>query len=255
VHDTNKAVAGQSTPGGQAGSSSQDDGATTFLFAVVLTLGTGATDVTAFTRLGNVFASVMTGNLVVLGFAVERLSGILAAHTAVAFAGYVVGVAAGTRLVPAGRLPRWRMHRAIPALLVELVLLAGFAVGWELTGTTPRGASQLTLLAVAAAAMGVQSAAASGLSSRVSTTYLTGTLTTVIAALVAPGGKRILWREAAQILALAGGAAAGGLVLAAAPVALPALPMAAVVLVIGIIAALEPPAGDRRQWVARGRRP
>jgi uncharacterized membrane protein YoaK (UPF0700 family) len=255
VHDTNNAVAGQSRPGGQS-STSRDDAATTFLFAVVLTFGTGATDVAAFTRLGNVFASVMTGNLVVLGFAVERLSGILAAHTAVAFAGYVVGVAAGTRLVPAGRLPRWRMHRAVPALLVELVLMAGFTVGWELTGTRPNGSSQLALLAVAAAAMGTQSAAARALSSRVSTTYLTGTLTTVVAALVTGGAKSIQWREAAQILALAAGAAAGGLVLATAPVALPALPIVAIVLVIGVIEGLERSSGgDQRQTVADDRRP
>jgi hypothetical protein len=131
------------------------------------------------------------------------------------------------------------MHRAIPALLVELVLLTGFTVGWELTGTRPHGGSQLVLLAVAATAMGTQSAAARGLSSRVSTTYLTGTLTTVVAALVHPGGKRVQWREAWQVLALAGGAAAGGLVLVAAPAALPALPIAAVMLVMGVITALE----------------
>ena len=238
MHDTNNAVAGQSRPGGQ-GATSQDDATTTFLFAVVLTLGTGATDVAVFTRLGDVFASVMTGNLVLLGLAAERLSATLATNTLVAFAGYVAGVAAGVRLVPAGQLPRWRMHRAVPALLVELVLLAGFTVGWELTGTRPHDGSQLALLAVAAAAMGTQSAAARALSSRVSTTYLTGTLTTVVAALVTRDARRVQWREAAQVLALAGGAAAGGLVLATAPVALPALPIAAILLVIAVIAALE----------------
>ncbi|HEX5292883.1 MAG TPA: DUF1275 family protein, partial [Streptosporangiaceae bacterium] len=39
---------------------------------VALTLVTGATDAVAFTRLGNVFTSVMTGNMVLLGVAVGR---------------------------------------------------------------------------------------------------------------------------------------------------------------------------------------
>jgi len=227
-----------------------------FLFAVILTLGTGAANVAAFTRLGNVFASVMTGNLVLLGLAAERLSVTLAAHAVIAIAGYVAGVAAAARLVPTGQMPSWRMHRVVPALLVEVVLLAVFTVGWELTGTRPQGASQLILLAIATAAMGTQSAAARGLSSRVSTTYLTGTLTTVIAMLVTQGEKRVQWREAWQILAMAGGAAVGGLVLVVAPAALPALPIAAVVAVIWVIEASERlRRGDRQQKVARGRQP
>jgi uncharacterized membrane protein YoaK (UPF0700 family) len=255
VHENNDAPAGAGQGDGGTGSGS-GDAATVFLFAVTLTVGTGATDVAAFTRLGSVFASVMTGNLVLLGLAAERLSGTLATHTVVAFAGYVAGVAAGARLVPAGRAARWRMHRAAPALLVELALLAGFAAGWEVTGTAPHGSSELALLAVAAAAMGTQSAAARALSSRVSTTYLTGTLTTVIAGLVSPGARRVQWREAAQLLALAGGAAAGGLVLAAAPGALPAIPIAAILVVIGVITASERPGrSSRRQSVARGRLP
>jgi hypothetical protein len=56
----------------------------------------GAIDITSFTRLGTVFSSVMTGNLVLLGLAVERASGELASHTAPAFAGYILGVALGS---------------------------------------------------------------------------------------------------------------------------------------------------------------
>jgi hypothetical protein len=42
--------------------------------------------------------------------------------------------------------------------LVELLAFAGFTVGWELTDSHPTGAGQLGLLAVAALAMGLQSA-------------------------------------------------------------------------------------------------
>lgn len=210
----------------------RDDTAITVL-AVVLTLGTGATDVASFTRLGNVFTSVMTGNLVLLGLGIARLSGALAGNAVAAFAGYLAGVAAGARLVPGGRAPETTWHRALPAaLLMEFVLLAGFTAGWELTSAAPRGAAKPVLLAAAAAAMGTQSAAARGFGRRVSTTYLTGTLTGVVAAWVTPGREpRMQWREVSLLVALAAGAAVGGLVLAHAAAWLPAVPLTAVVLV------------------------
>lgn len=237
VHGADRAIASEIPRDGKEG-----DAGVIFLFAVALTVGTGAMDVASFVRLGDVFASVMTGNLVLLGLAAARRSGTLAAHTLVAFAGYVLGVAAGARLVPASKVREGHVHHSVPAvLLVELLLLAGFTAGWELTGAAPHGASQLVLAAVAAAAMGTQSAAARGLSSRISTTYMTGTLTTVVASLMHPGSRRVEWREAAQLLALASGAAVGGLVLATAPAVLPAIPLAALVLVIGVTAALGLP--------------
>ena len=66
------------------------------LIAIALTFASGAADVTSFTRLGGVFTSVMTGNIVLWGLAAARGSLTLASHTAVSIAGYIVGVAAGT---------------------------------------------------------------------------------------------------------------------------------------------------------------
>ena len=66
------------------------------LIAIALTFASGATDVASYTRLGNVFTSVMTGNIVLLGLAVARHSVTLASHTLVSIAGYVTGVAGGT---------------------------------------------------------------------------------------------------------------------------------------------------------------
>jgi uncharacterized membrane protein YoaK (UPF0700 family) len=220
-------------PGKEARREDQRHATAITVLAVTLTLAAGATDVASFTRLGDVFASVMTGNLVLLGLAVGR-SAALATHAVVAFGGYMVGVAAGARLVPASQAHGGPWHRALPtALLVELVLLVGFAVGWELTDAAPHGAAQLVLLALAATAMGTQSAAARGFGARVSTTYLTGTLTGVVAAWVTPGRRATMeWREASLLMAVAVGAAAGGLVIANAAAGLPAIPLTAVVLVI-----------------------
>jgi len=151
---------------------------------VVLTLTTGAVDVTSFLALGNVFSSVVTGDLVLLGAAAGTGRPELAVHSGVALAGYVAGVMAGAPL--AGR----RHHAAgtwppsvTITLAVELVILAAFSVGWELAGTHPSGGGQLALVAVLAAAMGLQAAAVRRLG-QMSTTYLTSTLTALIAGLV-----------------------------------------------------------------------
>lgn len=151
---------------------------------VLLTLTTGAVDVTSFLALGNVFSSVVTGDMVLLGAAAGTGRPELAVHSGVALAGYLVGVMAGAPL--AGR----RQHTSgtwppsvTVTLAVELVILVAFAVGWELAGTHPSGAGQLALVAVLAAAMGLQAAAVRRLG-QMSTTYLTSTLTALIAGLV-----------------------------------------------------------------------
>ena len=66
------------------------------LIAITLTFASGANDVFAFTRLGGVFTSVMTGNIVFFGLAVAERSVSLASHTAVAIAGYIMGVVVAT---------------------------------------------------------------------------------------------------------------------------------------------------------------
>ena len=151
---------------------------------VLLTLTTGAVDVTSFLALGNVFSSVVTGDMVLLGAAAGTGRPELAVHSGVALAGYMVGVLAGAPL--AARPPHasgtWPPSVTV-TLAAELVILAAFSVGWELTGTHPSGGVQLALLAVLATAMGLQAAAVRRLG-QMSTTYLTSTLTALVAGLV-----------------------------------------------------------------------
>ena len=208
------------------------------VLAVALTFGTGAMDVASITRLGGVFSSVMTGNLVLLGLAAARPSGDLAAHTALAFAGYVTGAALGTRIAgpPRPREETWPVAVTL-TLVVELAVMGAFSAGWELTHGQPNGTAQLVLIVVATLGMGLQSAAVRGLGTTVSTTYLTGTLTGVVASLVATQRPRHLdHRGVAVITALAVGAAVGGVLLLTAPAALPALPLATLTVVIATAA-------------------
>lgn len=212
------------------------------LAAVLLTVGTGATDVASFTRLGGVFTSVITGNLVLFGLSAARVSAGLAEHAAVSVGGYVLGVAIGARVIAlAPRHGRAEVNEDWPAMVtaaltVEFTLLAVLSAGWELTGTRPAGAVQFLLLAVAATAMGVQSAAVRGLGrGDFSTTYLTGTLTGVVAALVTPG-KRTWpgWRQAGPLLALAAGALMSGVLIANAAAAIPVIILAPGCLVLAL---------------------
>ena len=80
------------------------------VLVVVLTLTTGAVDAVTFLRLGNVFSSVITGNLVLLGVAAGRASARLAVNSGLALAGYAAGALAGGAV--AGNHSRGRPGRA-----------------------------------------------------------------------------------------------------------------------------------------------
>src|SRR5215467_15860075 len=151
---------------------------------VVLTLTTGAVDAVSFLALGNVFSSVITGNLVLLGLAAGTGRPELAVHSGVAIAGYVAGVTAGAPLAAQRHHATGTWPPSVTVTLaVELVIMVAFTVGWELAGTHPSGRGQLALVAVLAAAMGLQAVAVRRLG-QMSTTYLTSTLTALLAGLV-----------------------------------------------------------------------
>ena len=213
------------------------------LIAIALTFGSGATDVASFTRLGGVFTSVMTGNIVLGGLAVAERSLSLASHAAVSIAGYIAGVAGGTwiahgfkRTSPAKPADEDGRASVLPAhvnwtLFAELVLLAGLTVGWVVTGASPAGWAQYCLLAVTAAAMGMQASAVKEMGlTDVSTTFLTGTLTALVSSLVSPGQDTPHGvRRFGVLIGLAVGAGLCGLLVATAADGVPALPLVALV--------------------------
>ena len=125
-------------------------------------------------------------------------------------------------------------------LLAELTLLAGFTVGWEVSGAAPAGWAQFGLLATLAAAMGMQSSAVKDMGlTEVSTTYLTGTLTGLVSSLVSPGQDTPHGlRRFGVLIGLVAGASLCGLLVATAADGVPALPLAA--LITTIVAATGP---------------
>jgi uncharacterized membrane protein YoaK (UPF0700 family) len=201
----------------------------------ILGLTTGAVDATAFERLGHVFASVITGNLILLGVSAEQANGQLALFGGCSLASYAVGVMLASPR--GGRLPTEQQDESLwprgttAALFFDLSLLLAFAVVWESAGDRPEEAIRLLMLALAAGAMGAQSSAVRRLGN-FSTTYLTSTLTGVLEELVAHRWSAATARSLAVIAAVLAGAATATLFVSQARAALPLLPVLPLVVVI-----------------------
>jgi uncharacterized membrane protein YoaK (UPF0700 family) len=208
---------------------------------VLLTLTTGAVDASCFLHLGHVFSSVITGNLVLLAIAAGTQDPSLAVHSGVALAGYSAGVliAAPIGARRADEEGTWPPSVTV-TLVAELCVLAVFCAGWEVTGGRPAGSAQVLLIAALAVAMGMQSTAVRKLGG-MSTTYLTGTLTSVIVGLVTGDRPAGFARSVGVLVAIVPGAVAGSLLAQYAPAWLPTViiaPLAAVV--ISSMAGFEP---------------
>ncbi|MET7669721.1 YoaK family protein [Micromonospora luteifusca] len=208
---------------------------------VVLTFLTGSADAIGFLSLGGAFSSVMTGNMVLLGLSAGRGEADLALTSGCAIISFIVGVLAGARVVGSAQPddPVWP-RRVTWALVLELLVFVVFFVVWEVTLGAPDAHVHLALLMLSAAALGVQSSAiqrfgVAGLSS----TYLTGTLTSLIAGVAARSPWDSLRPKAQVLLALMVGAAVGALVALHLPVVAPALLIVPLVLVIVVSARMR----------------
>src|ERR1700722_8699 len=201
----------------------------------LLTFASGGIDVVTLMAIGGSFTSVITGNLIFIGRAIGTSSLSPALHAVMAVAGYVAGVAVGSRLrqllsrrAPQGPWPR----SATQVLAVEWVILAALNVAWICYGAAPPTAVNDVLLVVAALALGMQGAAARSIKGNPSTTYMTGALTALVEAL-STGGRRTADPSAAVglLCLVAGGACSAVLVEHASRAAL-LPPLAALALVV-----------------------
>ncbi|MFI6262564.1 YoaK family protein [Micromonospora sp. NPDC051006] len=201
---------------------------------VVLTFVTGSADAIGFLALGGAFSSVMTGNMVLLGLSAGRGNAELALTSGCAIISFIVGVLAGARLAGSAQPddPVWP-RPVTRALVLELLVFVVLLVVWEFATHTEH--VDLALLMLSAAALGVQSSAVQrfgvpGLSS----TYLTGTLTSLIAGVAVRTPWRNLRPKAQILLALMTGAAVGALVALHVPAWSPALLIGPLVVVIAV---------------------
>ncbi|WP_067441559.1 YoaK family protein [Nocardioides jensenii] len=192
---------------------------------VALAVTSGATDAVGVLALGSAFTSVMTGNMVLLGVGVADRDLRAVLLVSVAILSFMVGAAIGAKL--AGQHDQtdsiWPRPVSV-ALQVEFVLLAVYAVAWWALGSAPSGDVLMPLLALNAAALGLQSSAIQRFGvAGLSTTYLTGTLTSVVIRLSQGKGLRTVGHSLTILAGLIVGAAVATFLLEVAPVAVPLL--------------------------------
>jgi uncharacterized membrane protein YoaK (UPF0700 family) len=154
------------------------------ILLVVLAFTSGFIDAISFLGLA-VFASVMTGNTVLLGLAIGTANIPLGLGALLALVGYIGGVVLGARIVDPSTVPQEIWPNAVTkAFVVEVLVLSMLAIGGFFAGSEPGNLVLYTLVAFASIAMGIQSAAVNALGvSGISTTYITGTWTSLIGSL------------------------------------------------------------------------
>jgi uncharacterized membrane protein YoaK (UPF0700 family) len=151
---------------------------------LLLSCAAGGVDAASYVGLGHVFAANMTGNSVHLGMAIGRVSAVDAGHSASALLGFLLGAAAGAAIVERDDSTVPWPRAVTVALSAELVLLGAVALAWRGVGTQQSLMVDAFLIALGVA-MGMQSIAIVRLRiPGVASTYLTGTLTSLMAGLI-----------------------------------------------------------------------
>ena len=203
---------------------------------MTLTAAAGSADALSYLGLGRVFTANMTGNLVLLGVAIGQGQVAGSLRSVIAFAGFGIGVMVGARATARSNEAAVWPPSVTLVVVVELGLLVAFAAGWEIAGDRPAALALDVLIALSAGAMGMQTAAARRLSvAGVPTTFVTGTLSSLIAELASVGPDWARSRRWAAALAciVIGAAAGAGLFVAWRPGA-PLVAMLLVGIVTGV---------------------
>jgi uncharacterized membrane protein YoaK (UPF0700 family) len=149
---------------------------------LLLACAAGYVDALSYIALGRVFTANMTGNTALLGIALVGGEGQAVIQSGLALAGFLVGAALSAWIVNRGQTDVVWPPAVTVALVLEGAILIAFAVGWRFASdSSPMPSARAVLIALSAVAMGVQSAAARRLDvSGIATTYITGTLTSLV---------------------------------------------------------------------------
>lgn len=203
----------------------------------LLAFTSGCVDVVTLMALGGSFTSVITGNLIFAGRAIGTSSLAPAVHAILAVLGYVLGVAAGSRLrhVVGRSGPEADWPRASTRVLTaECAILLAVNIAWIGYGAAPSAIATDVMLTAAALALGLQGAAARAIAGNPSTTYMTGALTTLVEALATGKHRTADASAVVGLLALVAGAACGAVIVAHASRFALLPPLAALALVVAI---------------------
>ena len=183
---------------------------------LVLTGVTGLVDAVSFLGLGHVFTANMTGNVVLLGFAVAGVPGPSVVRCSASLVSFLVGATVGGRLgiTMAGRGRR----RWLPTVAVSeaaLLFAAAFvSMGFEVESASSPG-RLYAVIVLTALAMGLRTATVRQLAvPDMTTTVLTLTLTGLAAdSWLAGGSNPRIRRRLGSVLAMFAGAVIGAMLL------------------------------------------
>ena len=182
---------------------------------VTLTFATGLVDAVSFLGLGRIFTANMTGNIVILGFAVVGVPGLSFARSFTSLMAFLAGAALGGRLALRLAAERWRWLLAAGLTEGSLLFAAAFvSTGFDTVTSTP--SSRLySIIVLTAVAMGLRNATVRRLAvPDLTTTVLTLTVTGLAAdSSLAGGNNPRLGRRVASVMSMFGGAALGALLL------------------------------------------
>ena len=208
--------------------------ATRDIMLLVLTCAAGLVDAISYLEMGHVFTAMMTGNTVLLALAVGQGELMAAFRSILALLAFSGGAAGAAMVLRRGRARGEWPPIVTATLALEGVALGVFAVMWHVKGPAPRSdAPTLVLIALSGLAMGIQAAAVRYLGvPGVASTYITGTLTSLMAEMVTGSASRHLRLLASVFLVYGAGALIGAVLQARSSFLLAWLPFVCVAAVV-----------------------
>ena len=215
---------------------------------VAMTVVSGLVDAFSYLALGHVFVANMTGNVVLLGFALAGARGFSTTASLAAIASFMTGAVIGGRL--GTRFARHRGRLLTSAAIVQGVFLAIGVILAALSDTPTSDGYRYGLIVCLAIAMGIQNASARKLAvPDLTTSVLTMTITGIAADSALLGGKgskagRRLIAVAAMLL----GAVIGATFVIHAHIVYPLV--IALVVVVAVAAATRAPGFSEGTWVS-----
>jgi uncharacterized membrane protein YoaK (UPF0700 family) len=154
---------------------------------VSMTLVTGLVDAFSYLVLGHVFVANMTGNIVLLGFALAGAPGFSVTASATALVSFFAGALIGGRIGSHYGGHRGRLHSSAAA--IQALFLAASVILAALSGSPVTAGFRYALIVSLGAAMGIQNAAARKIAvPDLPTTVLTLTITGIAADSALAGG-------------------------------------------------------------------
>ncbi len=191
-------------------------GRATMIALIALTFNTGLIDAVSFISLGHVFTANMTGNIVLIGFAVGGATGLSAARSGASLLAFMAGALFGGVLN--ARHSDWTQMRLLKrAIVIEAALLLMAASLAVSAGTKNEISPSLTygVIVLTALAMGVRNAVVRKLAvPDLTTTVLTLTVTGIASDSSLAGGTNPRWRtRVTAVITMFAGATTGAMLL------------------------------------------